>query len=135
MSARVAANPEIAAYARKVVASLPRLTAAQLDRISIILRPETEGASRVPTERDKALERARGARAALASAKNRLTEAMDGCRGCGLTQKVHAYQGSHGMGYHEWEQMGPDDLIATVNAHRPEIARLEAQLADMEAAL
>lgn len=117
-------------YVERVVASCPPLTPAQKDLIASLMHGIRISPECVDSpERIKAVQNLRNAEEVLASARQAMQDEMVGCQGCGLTEKVHGYQKNHGLGYHDFVPMTPDETIHVIELHKPKLAAAELAVA------
>lgn len=117
-------------YIDRVVASFPPLTNAQIDLIATLLNGGRRPTERFESpERIKALQELRNAEEALRKARQAMQDEMVGCQGCSLTEKVHGYQKNHGLGYHDFVPMTPDETIHVIELHKPKLAEAEEAVA------
>lgn len=93
-----------AAYIARVVAEAPPLTAAQIDGLALLLRPETAAARgpRQPSAYELEERRKEQERQAALHAAKKLAESLTECDACNLQPIAHSMNQLRAFGFHEW---------------------------------
>jgi hypothetical protein len=105
----------------KTVESWPAPTPQQVRTVTLMLRAAAGiTAPAAWVERPEDSER-RKAEDALAQVRREFSEALDGCHGCGISEKAHKYQEGYGTGYHPFQPLSPDGAIKVAQAYKKKI--------------
>ena len=118
---------DLAEYVSRVVSEAPPLTPEQADRIASIMQGRTYATSTATPERPE-VSALREATAKLAGSRRAFAEALAGCQGCGLSEKVHGFQKNYGTGFHDFVALTPADVITVAKFHGKKIAAAERAL-------
>lgn len=121
-------------HVAKLVADAPPLTQSQIDRIYLLLHPDSpiNPRSTFTPERPEVVA-LREAEANLAKVRKGFPEALAVCQGCNLAEKVHYFQKDYGTGFHDFVPLSPDDAIKVARSYKRKIAAAELALEKAQA--
>ena len=118
---------ELDAHIAATVASWPSPTPEMVRRVVQVLYPELSRPSCAVVE-SPAVIAEREARNHLDKVRKQFSEAMTGCRACGVPRAGHKVQESYGTGYHTFEALTPEDSIKVAKSYQKKIAAAERAL-------